>query len=189
MGIWLFGETLEGWKLLGAILVFSGVMVAVFFRASGQAHQWEETKGSLWVAISLGLLAAFGQALGAVIAKPVLTQGLDPIAASAIRMMTTFLAHGTLLLLQVRIAQPIKPINWRIFGMVVANSFLSLALGMTLVMFALKSGDVGMVAVLSSTTPVMLLPLIWLFTRVRPAPSAWLGAALAVVGTGLIVTN
>ncbi|KXF82220.1 DMT family transporter [Enterovibrio coralii] len=189
MGIWLFGETLEGWKLLGAILVFSGVMVAVFFRSSGQAHKWEETKGSLWVAISLGLLAAFGQALGAVIAKPALAQGLDPVAASAIRMMTTFLAHGTLLLLQVRIAQPIKPINWRIFGMVVANSFLSLALGMTLVMFALKSGDVGMVAVLSSTTPVMLLPLIWLFTRVRPAPSAWLGAALAVVGTGLIVTN
>lgn len=38
-------------------------------------------------------------------------------------------------------------------------------------------------------TPVMILPLIWLFTKVRPAPSAWLGAAVAVSGAALIVSQ
>ncbi|USH02259.1 DMT family transporter [Grimontia kaedaensis] len=189
LGIWLFGETLEGIRLLGAILVFSGVMIAVFFRQSGNAHQWEETKGNTWVAVGLGLTAALCQSLGGVIAKPVLTQGVDPIAASAIRMIAAFLAHGTLIFLQIRVAQPVNPINWRIFGMVVVNGFLAMSVGMTLIMYALKWGEVGMVALLSSTTPVMILPLIWLFTRVRPAPSAWLGAALAVIGAGLIVTT
>ncbi|MDD1781508.1 DMT family transporter [Enterovibrio sp. ZSDZ35] len=188
-GLWLFGETLEGWKLVGAILVFSGVMVAVFFRSSGQAHQWEETKGSLGVAIALGLTAALCQSLGGVIAKPVMTENVDPIAASAIRMIAAFLAHGTLRVLQVRLAQPVNPINWRIFGMVMINGFLSMAVGMTLILYALKWGEVGMVALLSSTTPVMVLPLIWIFTKVRPAPSAWLGAALAVAGAGLIVSS
>ncbi|WP_407331983.1 DMT family transporter [Enterovibrio sp. 27052020O] len=189
LGMWLFGETLEGIRLVGAILVFSGVMVAVFFRQTGNAHHWEETKGSLKVAIALGLLAALCQSLGGVIAKPVLTGNVDPIAASAIRMIAAFLAHGTLVLLQVRVAQPVNPINWRIFGMVVVNGFLAMAVGMTLIMYALKWGEVGMVALLSSTTPVMVLPLIWLFTKVRPSPSAWIGAALAVTGAGLIVTS
>ncbi|WP_028023423.1 DMT family transporter [Enterovibrio calviensis] len=189
LGIWLFGETLQGIRLLGAILVFSGVMIAVFFRQSGNAHQWEETKGSLGVAIALGLTAALCQSLGGVIAKPVLTGNVDPIAASAVRMIAAFAAHGTLVLLQVRVAQPVNPINWRIFGMVVVNGFLAMAVGMTLIMYALKWGEVGMVALLSSTTPVMVLPLIWLFTKVRPSPSAWIGAALAVTGAGLIVTS
>lgn len=123
------------------------------------------------------------------IAKPVLTEHVDPIAASAIRMIAAFLAHGTLVLLQVRVAQPVNPMNWRIFGMVVVNGFLAMAVGMTLIMYALKWGEVGTVALLSSTTPVMVLPLIWLFTIIRPAPSAWIGAALAVAGTGLIVSS
>ncbi|MGF1768108.1 DMT family transporter [Enterovibrio makurazakiensis] len=189
LGIWLFGETLQGIRLVGAILVFSGVMIAVFFRQSGNAHQWEETKGSLGVAIALGLTAALCQSLGGVIAKPVLTGNVDPIAASAIRMIAAFTAHGILVLLQVRVAQPVNPINWRIFGMVVVNGFLAMAVGMTLIMYALKWGEVGMVALLSSTTPVMVLPLIWLFTKVRPSPSAWIGAALAVTGAGLIVSS
>ncbi|MDD1795847.1 DMT family transporter [Enterovibrio sp. ZSDZ42] len=189
LGIWLFGETLQGIRLVGAILVFSGVMIAVFFRQSGNAHQWEETKGSLGVAIALGLTAALCQSLGGVIAKPVLTGNVDPIAASAIRMIAAFAAHGILVLLQVRVAQPVNPINWRIFGMVVVNGFLAMAVGMTLIMYALKWGEVGMVALLSSTTPVMVLPLIWLFTKVRPSPSAWIGAALAVTGAGLIVSS
>lgn len=189
LGMWLFGETLEGWRLLGAILVFSGVMIAVFFRQSGNAHTWEETKGNIWIAVGLGLMAALCQSLGGVIAKPVLTQNVDPIAASAIRMIAAFLAHGALVLLQVRVAQPVNPINWRIFGMVVVNGFLAMAVGMTLIMYALKWGEVGMVALLSSMTPVMILPLIWLFTKVRPAPSAWLGAAVAVSGAALIVSQ
>ncbi len=189
LGIWLFSETLQGWRLLGAMLVFSGVLVAVFFRQSGATHKWEETKGSLGIAIALGLTAALCQSLGGVIAKPVLTEHVDPIAASAIRMIAAFLAHGTLVLLQVRVAQPVNPMNWRIFGMVVVNGFLAMAVGMTLIMYALKWGEVGTVALLSSTTPVMVLPLIWLFTKIRPAPSAWIGAALAVAGTGLIVSS
>lgn len=188
-GIWLFGESLVGLRLVGAILVFSGVMIAVFFRQSGAVHKWEETKGNVWVAVALGLLAALCQSLGGVIAKPVLTEHVDPIAASAIRMIAAFAAHGVLVLLQVRVSQPVNPINWRIFGMVLLNSFLAMTLGMTLIIYALKWGEVGTVALLSSTTPVMVLPLIWIFTKVRPAPSAWIGAILAVIGAGLIVNN
>ncbi len=190
LGLWLFDETLVGWRLFGAILVFSGVMIAVFFRRPPEnAHAWEETNGNIWIAVGLGLIAAFCQALGSVIAKPALAEGVDPVAASAIRMFAALFFHALLLLLGVKAARSLNHINWRIFGMVALNSFLAMGLGMTFIMYALKWGDVGMVGILSATTPVMVLPLIWIFTKVRPAPSAWLGALLAVMGTSLIVYN
>ena len=68
-------------------------------------------------------------------------------------------------------------------------SFLAMTLGMTLILMALSRGEVGMVAILSSTTPVMLLPLLWLYTRQRPALSAWCAAALVVAGTALVLSG
>jgi drug/metabolite transporter (DMT)-like permease len=44
-----------------------------------------------------------------------------------------------------------------------------------------------MVAVLSSTSPVLVLPLLWMTSRERPAAGAWLGATVAVLGTALIL--
>jgi drug/metabolite transporter (DMT)-like permease len=55
------------------------------------------------------------------------------------------------------------------------------------VLLALEKGDVGMVAILSSVSPILVLPLLWLQLKRAPAPGAWLGAVLTVVGTALIL--
>ena len=70
-----------------------------------------------------------------------------------------------------------------------ANAALSMVLGMTLILQALKHGDAGMVAILSSVSPVLVLPLLWLVYKRRPAAGAWLGAALTVGGTVLILMH
>lgn len=188
LGIWLFGETLVGWKLIGGLAVFLGVACAIFF-GQQQTHLWEKIHGNLWIAIALGLTAALCQSLGAVIAKPVMQGGIDPVAASAVRMASAFAAHGLLRLTGAPLFRPLNPITWPILGMVALNGFLAMAVGMTLILYALRFGDVGTVALLSSTTPIMVLPLLWLHTGTRPNQSAWLGAALAVIGTALIVTH
>jgi uncharacterized membrane protein len=77
----------------------------------------------------------------------------------------------------------------RILGQTVLSGFVGMALGMTLLLLALELGDVGMVAVLSSVTPVLILPLLWLHLRRPPARGAWLGAALTVIGTALILSR
>ena len=90
--------------------------------------------------------------------------------------------------MNVPISRPITPINFRILGIVALNGFLAMTVGMTLILYALQKGNVGMVALLSSTTPIMILPLLWLYTKKAPNRFAWLGAFLAVMGTGLIVS-
>lgn len=190
LGYWIFSETMAGWELLGAVFVFSGVAIAIFFgkKKTGQ-HDWETVKGSIWVAIGLGLTAALCQALGGVIAKPVMQTSVDPIAASAVRMATAFVAHCILRMMRLPIAYPTHSMNPRILGIVALNGFLAMAVGMTLILYALQEGNVGMVALLSSTTPIMILPLLWLYTKQRPNRNAWFGAILAVIGTALIVSG
>lgn len=194
LGLWLFGERLDGWRLVGALLVLAGVMLAILFGRRGnpqqsqQHNEWEQVRGHLAIGIGLGLTAALCQSLGAIIAKPVMMGGqVDAVSASGIRMGSALLAHSVLRLLRVPLAMPQNPINRRVLGMIGINGFLAMALGMTLILVALRQGDVGMVAILSSTTPVILLPLLWWHSGVRPALPAWAGALLATLGTALVL--
>ncbi|MCG9684653.1 DMT family transporter [Vibrio sp. Isolate23] len=189
LGYFLFSETMTNIELIGSALVFSGVLTAIFFGRKGQStNHLESVKGSIWFGISLGLVAAQCQALGGIIAKPVMQTAIDPVAASAIRMMAAFAAHCLFFLSGAKLAKATLPMNLRLFAITALNGFLAMAVGMTLILYALQEGNVGMVALLSSTTPIMLLPILWIYTKKRPNRFAWLGAILAVVGTGLLVS-
>ena len=189
----IFGEIIEGWTLIGCLLLISGVMLAIFMgKRANDTHAWEQDNGSPWPGIALGLLAALCQSIATLMVKPVMMDALapvDPISASAVRMSTAFFAHLFLLWSGWQVAKPLQPINWSIFGMVASNAFLAMGVGMTLILVALRYGEVGMVAMLSSVSPVLVLPLLWLLTKNRPAYGAWLGAAITVLGTVLIVAR
>lgn len=187
-GLWLFQEHLsvQGWA--GAALVFAGVLVAVAFSGS-HTQKLEYNHGALWLSLMLGLLAALCQSLGTIIAKPVMAAGADPIAASCIRMLVAFLAHLGLRLARVPFCRAASPITSRIFGIICLNGLLAMVLGMTIFMFALRHGNITLVAIMSSTSPVMLLPILWLFTRQRPSLGSWLGAILVVSGTALVLAR
>ncbi|MFB2866105.1 DMT family transporter [Aeromonas sp. MdU4] len=188
LGLWLFNEQLTGWRLLGAILVFAGVLLAILFGRRSSSNEWEQIRGSLGIGIGLGLTAALCQSLGVIIAKPVMMSGtVDAVSGSGIRMASALLAHCTLRTIGMPLARPINPINRQIFALITANGFLAMALGMTLILVALRQGEVGMVAILSSTTPVILLPLLWWHSGERPSLAAWVGALIATLGTALVL--
>lgn len=188
LGYFLFSERMSNWELFGASLVFSGVVLAIFFGRKGQdRNQLETIKGRIWIGVSLGLLAAICQALGGIIAKPIMQTEIDPVAASALRMMTAFAAHCLFWLTGAKLAKATHTINAKIFIITALNGFLAMAVGMTLILYALQQGNVGMVALLSSTTPIMLLPLLWFYTKRRPNRYAWCGAIIAVCGTAILV--
>jgi len=187
LGWTLLGEALGPWTWAGILLVTAGVMLAVALRAG--THDWEAVRGGLASAVAVCLFAALCQAAGSIIAKPALETGADPIAGAAVRVGMS----GLLL-----VAWGLRPgggplfgagLNARVLGMVVANGALGLGLGMTLLLVGLKFGNAGVVATLSATSPVLILPMLWALTRQAPSPGAWIGAALAVAGVGLIVNR
>lgn len=191
------GDALSPREWMGIALVFAGVTVAIMYgKRRDQLHVWESVRGLLVVGVMLGLGSALAQAVGTIIANPVmdnpdLTRRPDPIVASAIRVSVAAVALWLIMMIPgpwtPTPAQATARITPRILAIIGLSGFLGIGLGMTLFLLALGMTDAALVATLSSMTPVAQLPLIWLVTRQRPALLAWVGAGLAGLGTALLL--
>jgi drug/metabolite transporter (DMT)-like permease len=187
LGFVFLHEALPIQAIAGMALVLAGVVLAILFgRRQGQAHAWESVKGPLWIGVALGLGAATGQAVGSIIARPIMAAGMDPFAASLVRVAIAAFCLSVLIALPIPSVKPKGPVTWPVFALTALTGIIALAIGMTLLLFALSGGKVGIVSTLSATSPVLILPMIWLRTGERPAAGAWLGAALVVAGMGLL---
>jgi len=188
LGFALLGERMSLQAFAGAVLTLVGVMLAIVLgRHKDETHAWEADNGSVGLGVVLALVAALCQAVGSLIAKPVMAQQVDPVLASAVRVTVATVAHGVLLMTGFAAARATQAPTLRVLGQTALNGFIAMGIGMTLVLLALEKGDVGMVAILSSVSPILVLPLLWLQLGRAPAPGAWVGATLTVVGTGLIL--
>ncbi|WP_115935466.1 DMT family transporter [Aestuariispira insulae] len=187
LGFLFLNERLVPMALGGCVLVVAGVVLAIVYgKRKDQLHQWESIRGTLLAGILFGLLAATAQAVGLILSKPVLAQGADPVAASAVRVGVS--AVGLMVLAQLPLPQfkPQGEMSRKVFWFTLASGFFGMGVGMTLLMVALRHGDTGIVATLSATSPALMLPLIWIKTKERPAAGAWCGALAVAVGTGMI---
>ena len=189
LGWFILGETLSTRELTGIAIVVAGVVLAIIFgKRRSQLHQWEAVQGPVWIGVAIGLVAALSQAAGSLIAKPVMEAGADPVAVTALRVAVSVACFQAALVLPFDMMRQKAPLTWRISAVTAFSGFLAMALGMSLLLFGLRGGEVGIVATLSATTPALLLPMIWARTGEIPAIGAWVGAALVVVGSGLIFT-
>ncbi|GLU28188.1 DMT family transporter [Brucella sp. NBRC 12950] len=188
MGWLVLGETLALRSVLGIGLTIFGVCLAIFFgKRTNQKHPWEAVKGALWVGVSFGILAALGQAVGSIIVRPVMESGIDPFVGSLMRVGVAAACLSAFTRLPIASVKPRNPPTLPVLAMTALSGFVALAVGMTLLLYALSGGKTGIVSTISATTPVIILPMLWLRTGERPAGGAWLGAAFVVAGLALIV--
>lgn len=188
LGWAVLGETLSPQELLGIAIAFAGVVLAIVFgKRKSQLHQWESVKGPLAIGVALGLGAALAQAAGSLIARPVMEAGtVDPAASSMLRVATSVAAFQVAAMLPGGHLKPKNPMTVQVAAVTALSGFVAMALGMTLILFALKGGQVGIVSTLSAMTPVLVLPLLWWRTGEMPAAGAWAGAVLVIAGSALI---
>ncbi len=188
LGYLVLGEMIGGWQGLGVALVLGGVVLAI--GKPGRISRGDDSGGAaltsrLWLGIGLGIFTAFGQAVGTLLARPAMAAGVEPFTAMALRAgvaAIVFIAlSATPLIRETR-----APLRFSALALALLAAFLGTGLGMALMMAALHGGDVGIVSTLTSTAPVLILPMVWIRSRRRPASAAWLGALLAIGGTALI---
>jgi len=185
---WFLGETLWGAALVGSVLLVSGVMVAVLWgRRVTETHVWEATRGRLLVGVALGLTAALCQALATLMLKPLMAAGVDAVAGSAVRLSAALALHLALRAVRYAPAQLSAPLQLADLRNTFFSAAIAMGLGMTLILLALQHGQANLVGMFSSVSPVLLLPMLWVAYRARPATGAWWGAGMAVAGTALIL--
>jgi len=197
LGYLFLGETIDMRQALGVGLVLAGIAMAVGLRrrdtvaaievsAAGVASIALKQSTPAWVGIALGIVTALGQALGSLMARPAMEAGVEPIAAMAVRSGIAALFFLALVPLPFRFLHQPYAFRRSDAGIAIASAFFGTGLGMSLLMAALVTGNVGIVTTLSSMTPIMILPMVWLRSGVPPVTAAWIGAAIAVAGTTMI---
>ena len=189
------GEAVTPVKLLGIGLVFVGVVVVVRERGGKPGRPVADEEGAVptrayAAGVGLGLLAAAGQAGGAVLNRRALdgADGLNPLASALFR-----LGVSTLCLLAVL---PLLPrrwrrvggggITWRVVAIVAVAALLGTYGGLWLQQEAFARAKAGPVQTMLSTTPVWILPIAALAGE-RVGVRAVVGAVVAVAGVGLMV--
>jgi drug/metabolite transporter (DMT)-like permease len=205
LGYAALGETINRQQAVGVVLVLCGVALAIgtprrFLKRQQTSHslsaippatvavtvtQSPPLTGPLLPGVALGLVTALGQALGSLFARPVMASGVEPFTAMALRSgiaAVFFVAISVLPVARTRMTGR----DPAALAICVASAFIGTGLGMSFLMAALHQGDVGIITTLSSTTPILILPMVWIWKGERPVMSAWLGAFLAICGTGLI---
>ncbi len=175
-------------ELFGCFLIFFGIIVAIQFNRTIPDDDLENIQGNKYIGLIAGVGLALCQAIGIILMKPAL-EVTDPIVVSYLRVLIAailmffslgFLKNNNLL----ERMKDIKKTFYSIF-----LGFMGMGVGMTMLIIALKSGDPGIISTLSSTMPIMIIPILWVVTKNYAGHLAVIGATLTCFGAGIIFLN
>ena len=152
------GEVLSWSAYLGMALTLAGVGWVISQRLPPTA---EVTPSPGYRGILYGVLAALGQASGAVLSRAALADtSVDPLWSSLLRLVGGVLLITTLLASQGQLRHHIKPLeSGRVLALVAVAAVLGTYLGIYLQQIALKYSPTGVAQALTATSPLFILPM------------------------------
>ena len=193
LGLLVLGEAARPLQVVGVLLVLAGIALAVVFGslpANPPQDGSNATERAPQLNIGLGILSgvasALFQAFANLIARPVMSDHVNPFAAMSLRATFATACFCAVSLLPFPMLRDRQAFSLHLFAISAAGAAISTGLGMSLVMAALATGKVGIVSTLSSLAPILVLPMVWVRSGNAPSVQAWFGAVLAVVGIALI---
>jgi drug/metabolite transporter (DMT)-like permease len=191
------GTQMTVFQLLSSALILAGVALAL---APGQGEAIPI--GHRVAGICFGIVAALGQAWGAVLSRYAFERAhavgfsLDGLTSAYQRLLGGILVIGFLVLVggfRNRWRPPIHEAgskSWsRAWGWVTANAVVGPALGVGCYQWALKSEPSSIVLPIVATSPLAAMLLVFAGEGVRPSRRAAAGSLLAVIGVIILVRN
>jgi len=185
-GFWILDEIPSFMALIGIFLVLLGIGIVII-----EKREKEDTGGKhVLRGVLLGIVAAAGQGMGVVLSKyGMLFAGspISPLSTTIIRV----LAALPVIWLTVLIVKSPKHVYSALrdryaVKMVILVSIIGPYIGLWLSMIAIKYAQVGIASTLLSTTPLMVLPVVYFMDKERINIRGVFGAVIAVIGIALI---
>ncbi|MBD2328750.1 DMT family transporter [Alkalinema sp. FACHB-956] len=173
--------SLAAW--LGIALTLGGVVWVTLERS-----QPEETRNLRYRrGVIMAILAAVGQAIGAVLSRAaLLNSSVDPLWSTLLRLGGGTIVLFGWILIQRQAREITKPLHpRRIFATIAITAFFSTYIGIWLQQVAFKHTAAGIAQALNSTSPLFILPFA-LFLGDRLSLRAILGALTACGGVWLL---
>ena len=172
-------------ELIGCGLIFLGIVIAIQFNRTIPDDDLENIQGNKYTGLFAGVGLALCQSIGIILMKPALVS-TDPIVVSYLRVIVAaIIMFGSLFFIKNnQLWERMRDIKKTVFS--VFLGFMGMGVGMTMLIYALKYGNPGVISTLSSTMPIMIIPILWIVTKNYAGHLAVIGAALTCFGAGVI---
>jgi drug/metabolite transporter (DMT)-like permease len=194
------GTKLTAWQMAACATILAGVALAL---APGKHLQ--AARPTVIAGIGFGLLAAFGNGLGAVLSRKAYAvaaaahQNIDGATGAYQRLLGGLLVAAVCLLLVRRreVAAQFTGASetklpgverWRrAWPWVLVNAFAGQTLGVTCYQWALKTTPTGLVLAIVATAPLVVIPLAFVLEKEKIEARSIAGGLVAVAGVILLV--
>jgi len=178
-----FSEVLTPIQITGGLTTIAGVMWVVFEKnPEGGKRTPHQLRGVLFA-----FLGAITQALGMVLAKGGMTEGVHPVSANSIRVIAGLGGLTLYSLVTGGIISDFKRMkDTKALLYITSGAVIGPVLGMILSMYALTLAPVGIVTTLMQTTPILLLPIDRYVFHKHITVRAVVGTVLAIAGAGML---
>lgn len=193
--LWL-GTTLGAVQILCVGIILAGVGTAL-----SPGEHLHIPRPKLWSGVAFALVGAAGNGIGAVMSRKgyamafANNEPMDGGTAAFQRLLGGLLIAGILLLVAKRhfvrlpggtgefVNTASARDKWRrIWPWVLANSLAGQTVGMSLMLWALKTTPTGIVTAVTALTPLVVIPFARAMEQEKVSPRALIGGAIAVAG-------
>ena len=183
MALLFLQERLAIGAWVGIALTIAGVGWVVIERTTAK----DQPQQHLWRGTAFGLLAAVGQASGAVLSRAALAgTTIDPLWSSLIRLVAGGVVLMVWLVMQRRTVADLKPLRSpRFITILTLTAFASTYLAIWLQQISLKYAAAGIAQALSATSPLFVIP-VAIALGEKVSLRAIVGVLIAIVGIWLL---
>ncbi len=182
---WLFFHEVLGLaQVIGIAVTLGGTIWVILERGNGS----ESAVHPPLAGIAFALLGALGQGTGLVFSKQGMLGTFSPISGNAIRMLAAVLALWLVTLLQRQAGRTIQvlrqnPSSFRLLALV---ALVGPVIGVSLSLLAVQYSPVGVASMLTSLSPVLMLPIGHFVYGEKLGWGAIGGTFLAMAGVALL---
>ena len=177
----IFNEILSLMQITGVLATIGGVITVILVESR------KDSKDTPVIWIIFALIGAVTQAVGMVLAKAGLAEGIHPISANVVRIGSGLAGLALFTLIRGEFIRDfLKMKDTRSLYLLTAAALVGPVFGMLLALYAFSWAPVGIVTTLMQLTPIMLLPIDrFYFKKHIPMGAVW-GTLVAVAGAGLL---
>ncbi len=182
---WIFlGETLMASQMSGIALTLAGIIWVVLEQGNGHDPALRPSG----LGVLFGVLGALGQATGLVFSRQGMLGSFSPISGNVIRMLTAVAALWLVTFLQGQAGQTVKvlwanPVSVRLLALA---ALIGPVTGVSLSLLAVQNTEVGVASVLTSLSPIFILPFSHFYLKERLGWQAIAGTILATAGVAIL---
>jgi len=182
---WIFfGETLRLAQILGITITLAGILWVLFEQGDGKVQKIRPAP----LGILFGVLAAIGQATGLVFSKQGMLGDFSPIRANVIRMLAAVTALLVVMILQRQVGKTVQTLRAKpaAIPLLATAALIGPVIGVSLSLLAVQNTAVGVASVLTSLSPIFMLPVAHFLFKEHLGWQAVAGTLLAMAGVAIL---